>query len=187
MEENHKTMEEETVEHEEASDIEKEQPSDSEQDHSEGDVNKEIEELKKQSEENYNRFLRVQADFDNFRRRTVKEKEETAKFASSKVIEQLIPVMDNFERAISAGEENSDNDSMVEGVKMVFKQIEQIFEKEGVEPIPAEGEAFDPNYHQAVMQVESDEHDAGIVVEELQKGYKMKGRVLRPSMVKVSS
>lgn len=146
-----------------------------------------IDELKKQVEENYNRFLRAQADFDNYRRRTMKEKEEMAKYASMNVIESLLPVVDNFERAIEAGKEKSDNDALMEGVEMVFRQFMQILEKEDVKPIEATGKKFDPNYHQAVMQVDSDEHESGVVVEELQKGYMMKDRVIRPSMVKVSS
>lgn len=149
---------------------------------------RQIEELTRQSEENNHRFLRAHADLENYRRRAAKEKEDILKYASSRIVEALLPVLDNFERAIHAGKENSgDNDPMVQGVEMVFRQIQQILELENVRPIEAVGKPFDPNYHQAVMQVESEEYEPGIVVEELQKGYMLNDRVIRPSMVKVSS
>lgn len=147
----------------------------------------ELEQAKQQAEENYNRFLRAQADFDNYRRRTLKEKEEMNKYASARVIESLLPVIDNFERAIEAGKNQTDQDALMEGIHMVFRQLMQVLEQEDVKVIEAVGKPFDPNYHQAVMQVESEEHESGIVVEEFQKGYIMKERVIRPSMVKVSS
>lgn len=147
----------------------------------------EAEEYKQQAEENYQKLLRVQADYDNFRRRTRLEKEEFAKYASEKLVEQLLPVYDNFDRAIEAGKGSSDYDALLKGVDMIFRQFAAILESEGVTPIEAVGQPFNPEFHQAVMQVETDEYEEGIVVEELQKGYKMKDKVIRPSMVKVSS
>jgi len=143
-------------------------------------------ELKEQVEEQQQRFLRAQADFDNFRRRTMKEKEELGQYASMKLIEQLLPVVDNFERAIAATGANKDFDSLAKGVEMIFKQLAQVLEQEGLKPMATVGEAFNPDFHQAIMQVESDEYEEGIVVEEVQKGYIMKEKVLRPAMVKVS-
>ncbi len=143
--------------------------------------------LRQEVEENYNRYLRVQADFDNFRKRTRKEKEELLKYASLPIIESLLPALDNLERALTAGQNAEHSDSLVKGVEMVFRQIQQVLEQEGLQAIEAEGKPFDPQYHQAVMQEESADHEAGIVIQELQKGYILKDRVVRPSMVKVSS
>jgi len=146
-----------------------------------------IAELEKLVDEHQQRTLRTQADFDNFRKRTQKEKEELASYASMKLITQLLPIIDNFERAIAASKESGDFESFSKGVDMIFRQFGQQLEQEGLQPIEAVGQPFNPEYHQAVMQVESDEHEEGIVVEELQKGYMLKDKVLRPSMVKVSS
>ncbi|CAM4230153.1 molecular chaperone GrpE [Paenibacillus endophyticus] len=144
-------------------------------------------ELVKQAEENQQRFLRAQADFDNFRRRTLKEKEELGQYASMKLIGQLLPVVDNFERAVAAASVNGDFESLAKGVDMIFRQLEQTLEQEGLKAMNVVGEPFNPDFHQAIMQVESDEHEEGIVVEEVQKGYILKDKVLRPAMVKVSS
>ncbi|CAM4310821.1 nucleotide exchange factor GrpE [Paenibacillus alkaliterrae] len=143
-------------------------------------------ELVKQAEEYGQRYLRAQADFDNFRRRTQKEKEELRQYASMKLIGQLLPVVDNFERAVAAATLNGDFESLAKGVDMIFRQLEQTLEQEGLKAMKVVGEPFNPEFHQAIMQVESDEHEEGIVVEEVQKGYILKDKVLRPAMVKVS-
>lgn len=150
------------------------------------ELQQKLAEAENRAEENYQKFLRTQADFDNFRRRTRKEKEDQAKYASLNLLEQLLPAVDNFERAIEASKTTQDFDSLVKGIDMVFKQLDQALQNEGLEVIPAVGEAFDPHFHQAVMQVEDSEFESGIVVEELQKGYKLKDKVIRPAMVKVS-
>ncbi|MEX2415508.1 MAG: nucleotide exchange factor GrpE [Paenibacillaceae bacterium] len=147
----------------------------------------ELEIAQKLADENYQRFLRVQADFDNFRRRSRQEKEEFAKYASSKLIEQLLPVLDNFERALATGRETTDTESLLKGVDMIFRLLSQVLEQEGLKPIEAVGQPFDPEFHQAIMQVESAEHVEGTIVEEIQKGYNLKDKILRPAMVKVSS
>ncbi|WP_274363234.1 nucleotide exchange factor GrpE [Paenibacillus thermotolerans] len=147
----------------------------------------EIEQLKQTAEDNYQKYLRAQADFDNFRRRSRQEKEEFAKYASLKVIEGLLPIVDNFERAVNANSAQKDYDSLHKGVEMILRQLLQLLEQEGVTPIEAAGKPFNPEFHQAVMQVSAEEGvESGTVVEELQKGYMMKERVIRPSMVKVS-
>jgi molecular chaperone GrpE len=147
----------------------------------------ELQQLRLQSDENYQRFLRTQADFDNFRRRTRQEKEEFAKYASLKVIEQLLPVVDNLERALAAGKDGKDYEALLKGVDMIYRQLDQTLANEGVTPMEAVGQPFNPEFHQAIMQVESEEHEEGIVVEEIQKGYLLKDKILRPAMVKVSS
>ncbi|WP_106768374.1 nucleotide exchange factor GrpE [Paenibacillus faecalis] len=154
---------------------------------SEGDdLQVELEKLQNEMSEQQQRTLRVQADFDNFRRRTQKEKEDLAKYASSKLITELLPVFDNFERAIAASEDNQDFESFSKGVSMIFRQLETVLNAEGLTAMNSVGQPFNPEFHQAIMQVESDEYEEGIVVEEVQKGYMLKDRVLRPAMVKVS-
>lgn len=146
----------------------------------------ELEKLQAELQEQQQRTLRVQADFDNFRRRTQKEKEDLGKYASSKLITELLPVIDNFERALQASEENPEFESFSKGVNMIFRQLESVLATEGLSAMKSVGEPFNPEYHQAIMQVESDEFEEGIVVEEVQKGYMLKDKVLRPAMVKVS-
>ncbi|MFS0839671.1 nucleotide exchange factor GrpE [Paenibacillus sp. 1P03SA] len=148
--------------------------------------NAELDELRKAAEESQQRLLRAQADFDNFRRRTRQEKEEFAKYASLKLIEQMLPVIDNFDRALVSSRETQDFEALTKGIEMVYRQLEQLMTQEGLTPIEAVGQPFNPEFHQAIMQVESDEHEEGIVVEEVQKGYMLKDKVIRPSMVKVS-
>lgn len=146
----------------------------------------ELKKARAQAEELQQRLLRTQADFDNFRRRTVKEKEELAQYASFKLMTDLLPVLDNFERALVAVQTGSEEQSFIKGVDMIFRQFTQVLEQEGVKAMNAVGEPFNPEFHQAIMQVESEEHEEGIVVEEVQKGYMLNERVLRPAMVKVS-
>ncbi|MCT1397833.1 nucleotide exchange factor GrpE [Paenibacillus sp. p3-SID867] len=146
----------------------------------------ELEKLQAEVLEHQQRTLRVQADFDNFRRRTQKEKEDLGKYASSKLITELLPVIDNFERALQASEENPEFESFSKGVSMIFRQLESVLATEGLTAMKSVGEPFNPEYHQAIMQVESEEYEEGIVVEEVQKGYMLKDKVLRPAMVKVS-
>jgi molecular chaperone GrpE len=147
---------------------------------------RQISELNSQLEEANQRFLRTQADFDNFRRRTRQEKEDSAKYASQKLMEQLIPVVDNFYRAMQATQANKDFDSLAKGVDMINRQLDQVLTNEGLQRMETIGQPFNPELHQAIMQVESDEYEEGIIVEELQSGYMLKDRVIRPAMVKVS-
>jgi molecular chaperone GrpE len=147
----------------------------------------EAENAKREAEETYQRLLRLQADYDNFRRRTRLEKEEIVKYASLSLVEKLLPVLDNFERALAAAQHAADLESFAKGVDMIHRQLADVLAQEGLEPIKAVGEPFNPEVHQAVMQVESEEYDDNVVVEELQKGYKLKEKVIRPSMVKVNA
>ncbi|MCR8659201.1 nucleotide exchange factor GrpE [Paenibacillus endoradicis] len=143
-------------------------------------------ELLAQLDEAQQKLLRVQADFDNFRRRTQKEKEELAKYASAKLVENLLPTVDNFDRAIAASAANQDYDALAKGVDMIFRLLMSTVEAEGLITMDTIGQPFNPEYHQAVMTVETDEYEEGIIVEELQKGYLIKDKVIRPAMVKVS-
>lgn len=150
-------------------------------------ISPEVAALRAEIEEHKQRVLRTQADFDNFRRRTTKEKEELGKYASAKLITELLPVLDNFERAMSTTSDNAEVASYAKGVEMILRQFEGILHTEGLIAMETVGQPFNPEYHQAVMQVESEDHEEGIVVEEIQKGYLLKDKVLRPAMVKVSS
>ncbi len=146
----------------------------------------ELDRAQAHAEEQTQRLLRAQADFDNFRRRTQKEKEDLAKYASAQLITELIPVIDNFERAMATKPDHPELESFSKGVDMIFRQMSDVLKNAGLTTMETVGQPFNPEFHQAVMQVESDEYEEGTVVEELQKGYVLKDKVLRPAMVKVS-
>jgi molecular chaperone GrpE len=146
----------------------------------------ELKQSKDQANEYFSHLQRLQADFDNYRRRTQKEKEETIKYAAERIVEAMLPVLDNFERAINSTKANQDFNAFSQGVEMIFKQMQNGLAKEGLSAIEAIGQPFDPNLHEAVLRVESEEYPENTVLEELQKGYYLKEKVLRPSMVKVS-
>jgi len=146
-------------------------------------LSRELESIQKEKEELFGQLQRLQADFDNYRKRTKEEREQVADNALAEFMKSLLPVLDNFERALeSAGE----NEGFTSGVRMIFKQLKETLEKEGLETIEAEGKVFDPYIHEAVVQVDSSDHEENTVVEELQKGYKFRGKLVRPSMVKVA-
>ena len=130
------------------------------------------------------KYLRLMADFHNFKRRTEKEKGDIYAFANEKIISELLNVIDNFERALEHGAEG---DSFAEGMNMIFKQLKEVLEKAGVTEIEALGLDFDPNFHNAVMTEDSEQYDSGKVTAVLQKGYILNNRVIRPSMVKVAN
>ncbi len=152
----------------------------------ESELQEVIEVLRKQAEDHQQRYLRAQADLDNFRRRARIEKEDYLKYASLKIIEPLLTIKDNFERALTSSKETNDFDALVKGIDMVYRHLEQMMEQEGVMPIEAVGQLFNPQFHEAIMQVEAEGVEEGIIVEEIVKGYMMKDRVIRPAMVKVS-
>lgn len=143
-----------------------------------------LEEKSRLLDEALDRYKRLQADFDNFRRRTVKEKEEISIIVTERIIFELLPVMDNFERAITSFPEN--DAGLTTGVEMIFRQFNAVFAKLGVEQIQAIECHFDPSQHEAVMRVEDSGKPEGTIVCEIQKGYKLNGRVLRASMVNVA-
>ncbi|MFC4766341.1 nucleotide exchange factor GrpE [Effusibacillus consociatus] len=144
----------------------------------------EVTRLTAEMQELQNRLLRSTADFDNFRKRARQEKEDLSNYATLRLVQEILPVVDNFQLALAA--ETSDAESLKKGVEMVFRQFESTLEREGVVAMNAVGQPFDPNFHEAVMQVESDEYAPGTVVEELRKGYLLHDKVVRPAMVKVS-
>ena len=147
----------------------------------------ELAKAKAKAEEHYDHLLRLQADFDNFRKRSQKEKVELIKYASEHLVGELLPVLDNFDRAVSAAKANPDFASFSQGVEMILRQMQAALSKEGLKAMETVGQPFDPNLHEAVLRVASEEHPENTVVEELQKGYYLKEKVLRPCMVKVSN
>jgi len=131
------------------------------------------------------RLARAHADHENFRRRTTKEREEFALYANQRLILSLLPVLDNLERALSTPATEGD-EKLRQGLEMTARSFREALAKEGATPIVAVGQPFDPKLHEAVMTVESDEHEDGTVILEFQKGFRLGDRVVRPSMVQVS-
>ena len=132
------------------------------------------------------KYLRLAAEFDNFRKRTARQFEELSQAGRIHVITRLLGVLDNFQRALEAAANTSNHDSLLEGMQLVYKSFCDILSKEGLEPIEAVGKPFDPNVHDALMQLESDEYTEGTVVQEMVKGYKFGDKILRHSRVAVS-
>lgn len=145
-----------------------------------------LEKLEKENEELKNKVLRVQADYDNFRRRTREQTAAASKYKAQGLAEKLLPAIDSFERAMEVNVEGEEAKSLLKGLEIVQRQLKEAFEQENVKEIEALGESFDPEYHQAVMSVEDDQADSNTVIEVMQKGYVLNDRVLRPAMVKVS-
>lgn len=135
-------------------------------------------------EEESARYMRLMADFQNYKRRVEKEKSDIYAYANEKVVTELLTVLDNFERAL--GHECND-ECFKEGMDMIFKQLFDALEKSGLAEIPALGEDFDPSFHNAVMTEDTDEYESGKVSGVLQKGYTLNGKVIRPTMVKVAN
>jgi molecular chaperone GrpE len=146
-----------------------------------------IQELELKLEEASQKNLRLQADYDNFRRRTREEQAASLKYKSQSLLEQLLPALDNFERALKTEATNEQTQTLIQGMEMVYRQLADALKQEGLTEVPTVGEKFDPNMHQAVMQVEDSEYESNTVIEELQKGYMLKDRVIRPAMVKVNA
>jgi len=130
--------------------------------------------------------LRAQADLDNYRKRAVREKEDAIRYANTSLLEKLLPVLDNFELGLEAARTATDATAIVQGMTMVEKQLKEFLRSNGVEPVPAEGQAFDPAHHEAVAQEPSTDVPEGHVVRQLRRGYRLKDRLLRASSVTVS-
>lgn len=145
-----------------------------------------VDELQAKLTETEGRMLRLQADFENYKRRVQLEKQAAEKYRSQSLVSDILPALDNFERAMQVEANDEQMKSLLQGMEMVYRQLQEALAKEGVEAIEAVGNQFDPHEHQAVMQVEDSEFESNAVVEEFQKGYKLKDRVIRPSMVKVN-
>ncbi|MDE5717040.1 MAG: nucleotide exchange factor GrpE [Lachnospiraceae bacterium] len=141
--------------------------------------------LKEKVEELEDRVKRQMAEFDNFRKRTEKEKTAMFETGAKSVIEKILPVVDNFERGLASVPEEEKDGAIAQGMQMIYKQLMTELENLDVKPIPAVGEEFNPEFHNAVMQTESEEFESGIIAQELQKGYTYRDSVVRHSMVAV--
>lgn len=144
---------------------------------------KDDDEKKSSEEDGDTRYLRLMADFQNYKKRVEKEKTDLYSYANEKLITEMLEVIDNFERALL---QEGSGDGFKEGMEMIFKQFSGVLEKAGLAEIPALGEEFDPNFHNAVMKEETEEYESGKVSGVMQKGYTLNGKVIRPSMVKVA-
>lgn len=146
-----------------------------------------LESMEQESKDSHDRFLRVSAEFENYKKRAAREMNDFRKFANESFAKAMLPVVDNLDRAIeSSSDDDHSNSSVVEGVNMTLKEILKIFEQFGVKPFESLGKTFDPAVHQAVMQEESDDHPEKTILNELEKGYMIHDRLLRPAMVVVS-
>ena len=134
-----------------------------------------------------NQYIRLAADFDNYRKRQEQEKEALLKYGAENTLKKMIEVLDNFERGLKAIETVEDCEKVKECYNLAYKNFKDVLTKAGLEAIKAEGETFDPNFHEAVMQTPSTEHPEHTIIAELQKGYKLEDRVLRPSLVNVAT
>lgn len=146
----------------------------------------EIQRLQQELDDRQSRLLRLQADLENFRRRVRLDQEAAAKYRAQSLIENILPALDNFDRALNIEAKEEETLQLLKGVEMVHRQLLDALKTEGLDIIDAVGKEFDPNFHQAVMQVEDSNYESNIVVDELQKGYILKDRVIRPTMVKVN-
>ncbi len=176
----------EAEENKELSEIEKEKAGENLEALGKDELKIKILEYKEIAEKNYDLYLRAEAEIDNLKKRFRKDKEDLGKFANESIIKELLPVVDNLRNAVSYAEEGNPALSLVEGVRLTLKMLNEVLKKSGLQEVKALGEDFDPNVHQAMMNQETREHKPGIVVKELQKGYLLNDRLIRPSMVVVS-
>ena len=148
-----------------------------------GEADKAEADAKAAEEQESERYMRLMAEFQNFKRRAAREKSDIHAYANEKIVGELLPVLDNFERALQT--ESGDLEGYAKGMELIFTQLKTALEHAGLSEIPALGEEFDPNVHNAVMTEQSEEHDDGKISKVLQKGYKLNDKVIRPSMVAV--
>lgn len=146
----------------------------------------ELKKLKEENEKLKDQLLRKIAEFDNYRKRTERDFYDRVQNANERLINSLLPVLDDLERSLDHARETNNSESLLEGIELVFKKMYSTMEKEGLKPLEAIGTEFDPDKHDALMQVESDEHESGIIVDEHLKGYQLRDKVLRHSQVIVA-
>jgi molecular chaperone GrpE len=149
-------------------------------------LQKELDNAKKQLEEEKDGYLRLNAEFDNLRKRTIKEREEFIKYANEKLVLELIDVFESLERGIENARKADNKDKLIEGMELVYKQFKSVLEKNGLVPIKAVGEKFDHYRHEAMMQTLTDDQEEDTILEEFAKGYMLNGKIVRYSKVRVS-
>ncbi|MCD6153565.1 MAG: nucleotide exchange factor GrpE [Syntrophobacterales bacterium] len=146
----------------------------------------ELEKTRKEAAENYDKYLRVTADLENFKKRAIKERADAINYGNERLIKDILPIVDSLERALDHAYNSEDFDAFVEGLKLIYDKILVSLKKHGVERIDAAGKDFDPNFHEAMSQVETEEFEDNKIVEEFEKGYLLNGRLLRPVKVSIS-
>jgi molecular chaperone GrpE len=150
-------------------------------------LHEKLEAAQAESKENYDRLLRVSAEFDNYKKRTTREMDDLRKFANESILKEILPVVDNLERALASTDPvDGSAQCFIEGIQMTHKEILKVFSQFGVKPVEALDQTFDPLFHQAIMQEETDEKPDNTVIKEMMKGYLLHDRLLRPAMVVVS-
>jgi molecular chaperone GrpE len=150
------------------------------------ELKKKLEEKEKEFKEHHDRLLRLAADFENYKKRTTREKEDWTKFANEDLIKAILPFIDNLERAVNHAQKVADTGVLIEGVRLTLQQLLQALNKFGLSSFDSIGKPFDPAMHEAMLVVETDQHESNRVVEEFQKGYLLNNRLLRPATVSVS-
>jgi len=148
-------------------------------------VDPELQGARDEAQANFARYQRLAADFENYKRRTRQELADRTQYANEELLRKLLPILDNLRRALDHAPEGIDR-NWSDGLRMVVRQFEDTLQAQGVSPIPAVGEKFDPSKHEAIAREETDEHEEGTIVEEMQPGYRLHERVLRPTLVKVA-
>jgi len=146
-----------------------------------------LKEKAQKAEEYYDKWLRAHADLDNYKKRALKEKEEFLKYANEDIIYELLTVVDDFERALGSSKKPEDYDVFFQGLSIIFKHLKEIMENRGLIEIKAVGEKFDPSKHEAIEETKTDKYPDHTIIEELQKGYMLNGKVIRPARVKVAT
>jgi molecular chaperone GrpE len=146
----------------------------------------ELETTRAELDETKDRLLRLAADFENYKRQAARRESESKERAVKNVLTDLLPVLDNFERAVHASSSSQDIQNLKIGVEFILQQLHEVLRSHGVEPIEAAGQKFDPQFHEAQEEVSSEEHESGTILDETQRGYRYKDQVLRPTIVKVA-
>ena len=168
-------------------DMEKESETLSEVVSSDEDLGKKLQEAESEAKETHDKYLRLYADFENYKKRSAREMQDLRKYATETLLKEMLTIVDNLALAIQASNEHAnDQNGIVEGVDMTLKQVLDTLEKQNVKPIESVGNPFDPRYHEAFLQEESEEHPDNTVIRELQRGYMLHDRLLRPAVVAVS-
>ena len=147
----------------------------------------ELEILKEEVLDSKDKYLRLQAEFQNYKKRVEKQRTDLIKYSHGEVIKDILPIIDNFERAIDSAKDSENSESLIEGIELIKKSFDEFLENRKIEVVKTVGEKFDTKYHHAVMKEESDKHEDNEIIQELQKGYILEGKVLRYAMVKVAS
>ena len=150
------------------------------------DMAAKLESAESKAQENYDRLLRLSAEFDNYKKRTSREMRDMVKYANEKFVIDLLIVVDNLERAIESASGDGAEDPLLQGIHLTLSEVHKILERQNVKPVESLGQSFDPNFHQAMMQEAVDDQPANTVIREMQKGYTMHDRLIRPAMVVVS-